>query len=135
MNSNTKFEAYKLVKNGEYYKICNIEESENENEKKTIYVKKIKNIKKISKSKTIFQKMKEFIKLNLNFSFIGKETSKSFILNSLKFENLNRIYNFLFSNDKKINKNDLIKLKKIYILFNSKQLKKLTNSVKLFLSK
>ena len=135
MNSNKKFEAYKLVKNGEYYKICNIEESENENEKKTIYVKKIKNIKKISKSKTIFQKMKEFIKLNLNFSFIGKETSKSFILNSLKFENLNRIYNFLFSNDKKINKNDLIKLKKIYILFNSKQLKKLTNSVKLFLSK
>ena len=135
MNSNKKFEAYKLVKNGEYYKICNIEESENENEKKTIYVKKIKNIKKISKSKTIFQKMKEFIKLNLNFSFIGKETSKSFILNSLKFENLNRIYNFLFSNDKKINKNDLIKLKKNYILFNSKQLKKLTNSVKLFLSK
>ena len=135
MNSNKKFEAYKLVKNGEYYKICNIEESENENEKKTIYVKKIKNIKKISKSKTIFQKMKEFIKLNLNFSFIGKETSKSFILNSLKFENLNRIYNFLFSNDKKINKNDLFKLKKIYILFNSKQLKKLTNSVKLFLSK
>ena len=132
---NTKFEAYKLVKNGEYYKICNIEESENENEKKTIYVKKVKNIKKISKSKTIFQKMKEFIKLNLNFSFIGKETSKSFILNSLKFENLNRIYNFLFSNDKKINKNDLIKLKKNYILFNSKQLKKLTNSVKLFLSK
>lgn len=132
---NTKFEAYKLVKNGEYYKICNIEESENENEKKTIYVKKVKNIKKISKSKTIFQKMKEFIKLNLNFSFIGKETSKSFILNSLKFENLNRIYNFLFSNDKKINKNDLIKLKKIYILFNRKQLKKLTNSVKLFLSK
>ena len=106
---NTKFEAYKLVKNGEYYKICNIEESENENEKKPIYVKKVKNIKKISKSKTIFQKMKEFIKLNLNFSFIGKETSKSFILNSLKFENLNRIYNFLFSNDKKINKNDLIK--------------------------
>lgn len=132
---NTKFEAYKLVKNGEYYKICNIEESENENEKKTIYVKKVKNIKKISKSKTIFQKMKEFIKLNLNFSFIGKETSKSFILNSLKFENLNRIYNFLFSNDKKINKNDLIKLKKNYILFNRKQLKKLTNSVKLFLSK
>ena len=145
MNFNKKIEAYKLIKIGDKYKIVHLEDDEydsiieNKGEKKEKIKKTIKKEIKIKIKKkmkiNIFEKMKDFIQLNSRIIFRGKRNSILFFLNSFKFFNINKIYNFLFSNFKKIEKSELINLKKLYVLFNRKQLNLLSQSVKSFLSK
>ena len=91
--------------------------------------------KKKKNDLTDFQKLNDFLKLNNKFKFRGKENVDSFNINSFKFNNIHKICQFLFSNIKKMDYIELIKLKKLFKFFNKKQLIKLSKNVKEVLNK
>ena len=144
MSLNRKVEAYTLLKDGETYRIVNLHYDNNSESDKVIVEQKIKQIKK-SKEKektkvikknviTDFQKLFDFIKLNNNLKFRGNKNDNLFYINSFEFKNVHNICKILFYDGKKMENIELIKLQKIYKVFNKKQLKKLSENVKKMLS-
>ena len=143
MNLNRKVEAYCLLKDGENYRILNLD-YENTHKSDKMIVKKEKVIKKICKKQnkkntkdlsTEFQQFVDFVNLNSKLKFRGNMNNNCFSLNSFEFKNLHNICKILFHNGKKIENIELLKLRKIFKIFNKKQLKKLSENVKKMLSK
>ena len=79
--------------------------------------------------------MKTFINLNKSLIFEGKENKNSFYINKIKLNNINKVYSFLFLNKNNLNNIEVNKIKKIFALFNNKQLKRLKKNVISYLSK
>lgn len=134
MNYKSKIEAYKLLRKGDSYLILNI--SDECNDKQTVIVKetnKCDNGKK--KKKNVFEKMKTFINLNKSLIFKGNEKKSWFLINKIRFSNINNVYNFLFLKKNDLNNNEVKKIKHIFSLFNNQQLLRLNDNVKSYLSK
>ena len=79
--------------------------------------------------------MKTFINLNKSLIFEGKENKTNFYINKIKLNNISKVYSFLFLNKNNLNNIEVNKIKKIFPLFNSKQLKRLKKNVISYLSK
>ena len=145
MNDNKKFEAYKLVPNGQFYKIINFDEDnkrtiDNNNSnldkisEKNMTKEKITNFnlqKKIyiyiNKSTYDLLKKKFSIDKNINIRKIALNSVK---INQFKFSNTNEIYNFLFKNSKKISGIDVLKLKQLFKFVSIITLKQICRNAK-----
>ena len=79
--------------------------------------------------------MKTFINLNKSLIFTGNEKKNWFYINKTRLSNINKVYSFLFLNKNNLNSNEVKKIKKIFFLFNNKQLNRLNKNVKSYLSK
>ena len=135
MNYNSKVEAYKLLRRGDYYLILNISDVCDNNKQKNDVIPKKKCDNFTKKKKNIFDKMKTFINLNKSLIFEGKENKTNFYINKIKLNNINKVYSFLFLNKNNLNNIEVNKIKKNFPLFNSKQLKRLKKNVISYLSK
>ena len=58
-----------------------------------------------------------------------------FLINKIRFSNINNVYNFLFLKKNDLNNNEVKKIKHIFSLFNNQQLLRLNDNVKSYLSK
>lgn len=87
------------------------------------------------KKKNVFEKMKTFINLNKSLIFKGNEKKSWFLINKIRFSNINNVYNFLFLKKNDLNNNEVKKIKHIFSLFNNQQLLRLNDNVKSYLSK
>ncbi len=85
--------------------------------------------------KNVFEKMKTFINLNKSLIFKGNEKKSWFLINKIRFSNINNVYNFLFLKKNDLNNNEVKKIKRIFSLFNNQQLLRLNDNVKSYLSK
>ena len=79
--------------------------------------------------------MKTFINLNKSLIFKGNEKKSWFLINKIRFSNINNVYNFLFLKKNDLNNNEVKKIKRIFSLFNNQQLLRLNDNVKSYLSK
>lgn len=79
--------------------------------------------------------MKTFINLNKSLIFKGNEKKSWFLINKIRFSNINNVYNFLFLKKNDLNNNEVKKIKHIFSLFNNQQLLRLNDNVKSYLSK
>ena len=132
MNYKSKIEAYKLLRKGDSYLILNI--SDECNDKQTVIVKETNKCDN-GKKKNVFEKMKTFINLNKSLIFKGNEKKSWFLINKIRFSNINNVYNFLFLKKNDLNNNEVKKIKRIFSLFNNQQLLRLNDNVKSYLSK
>ena len=132
MNYKSKIEAYKLLRKGDSYLILNI--SDECNDKQTVIVKETNKCDN-GKKKNVFEKMKTFINLNKSLIFKGNEKKSWFLINKIRFSNINNVYNFLFLKKNDLNNNEVKKIKHIFSLFNNQQLLRLNDNVKSYLSK
>ena len=132
MNYKSKIEAYKLLRKGDFYLILNI--SDECNDKQTVIVKETNKCDN-GKKKNVFEKMKTFINLNKSLIFKGNEKKSWFLINKIRFSNINNVYNFLFLKKNDLNNNEVKKIKHIFSLFNNQQLLRLNDNVKSYLSK
>ena len=89
----------------------------------------------VKKKKNVFEKMKTFINLNKSLIFKGNEKKSWFLINKIRFSNINNVYNFLFLKKNDLNNNEVKKIKRIFSLFNNQQLLRLNDNVKSYLSK
>lgn len=89
----------------------------------------------VKKKKNVFEKMKTFINLNKSLIFKGNEKKSWFLINKIRFSNINNVYNFLFLKKNDLNNNEVKKIKHIFSLFNNQQLLRLNDNVKSYLSK
>lgn len=133
MNYKSKIEAYKLLRKGDSYLILNI--SDECNDKQTVIVKETNKCDNGKKKKNVFEKMKTFINLNKSLIFKGNEKKSWFLINKIRFSNINNVYNFLFLKKNDLNNNEVKKIKHIFSLFNNQQLLRLNDNVKSYLSK
>ena len=130
------FETYKLIKNGDHYKIINfsLDEKINFNVKKEETNKNKINKKIIYKNvNKYFVFLKKFFELNNKFNTFFKKTVDWFRVNKFKFNSIKNVYNFLFKNKKSISGFDIIKLKKLFKIIIQKQYKMLCKNAKLIL--
>ena len=135
MNYNSKVEAYKLLRRGDYYLILNISDVCDNNKEKDDVIQQKKCDNFTEKKKNIFEKMKTFINLNKSFIFKGSENRNWFYINKIRLSNINNVYSFLFLNKNNLNSNEVKKIKQIFSLFNNQQLNRLNKNVKSYLSK
>ena len=145
MNDNKKFEAYKLVPNGQFYKIINFDEDtkktiDNNNSnldkisEKNMTKEKITNFnlqkkKNIYINKSTYDLLKKKISIDKNIN-IRKIALNSVKINQFKFSNTNEIYNFLFKNSKKISGIDVLKLKQLFKFVSIITLKQICRNAK-----
>ena len=130
------FEAYKLIDNGDYYKIINF----NLEKKVNLEYKKEKKQKTKINTKSVLSKfdnyyvfLKNFFELNNKFKTFFKNTFQWFRVNKFKFNSIKNVYDFLFRNKKSVSGFDILKLRKLFKFIITKQYKMICKTAKFLL--